>query len=191
MIGRPGAPAVEEFVGYTGEGLVLEATALGLATCWVSGFFRPEAARRRLGLSPGERVYAVSPLGYAASSYSVKDKVFRRVAGSDKRKPLAEVAAGGPLEDWQRKALEAARLAPSATNRQPWRFDVSTGSITVRVDRGRDDGRFSKRLDCGIAMLHLELGARAAGVDGRWVSLPAPAVARFERNELKFSGSGV
>ncbi|MBM3310011.1 MAG: nitroreductase, partial [Candidatus Aminicenantes bacterium] len=85
------------------------------------------------------------------------------------------------LEGWPLKALEAARLAPSATNRQPWRFEVGDGSITVRIDGGREGGRFSKRLDCGIAMLHLELGARAAGVDGRWVFLPAPAVARFER----------
>ncbi|MBM3310846.1 MAG: nitroreductase, partial [Candidatus Aminicenantes bacterium] len=145
MIGRPGAPAVEEFVGYTGEGLVLEATALGLGTCWVSGFFRPEAVRRRLELSPAERVYAVSPLGYAAPSYSVKDRLFRRVAGSGQRKPLAELAAGGPLEGWPLKALEAARLAPSATNRQPWRFEVGDGSITVRIDGGREGGRFSKR----------------------------------------------
>jgi hypothetical protein len=26
---------VQEYVGYTGQGLILEATALGLDTCWV------------------------------------------------------------------------------------------------------------------------------------------------------------
>ncbi|HHY93759.1 MAG TPA: nitroreductase, partial [Firmicutes bacterium] len=37
-------------MGYTGEAVVLEATALGLATCWVGGFFRPEVAARLLGV---------------------------------------------------------------------------------------------------------------------------------------------
>ena len=30
---------VQEAVGYTGEGIILEATALDLGTCWVGGLF--------------------------------------------------------------------------------------------------------------------------------------------------------
>ena len=43
-----------------------------------------------------------------------------------------------------------------------------------------DGGRFPKSLDCGIAMLHLELAARAAGKSGAWTWLRPPGVARFE-----------
>jgi len=35
-------------------------------------------------------------------------------------------------------------------------------------------------LDCGIAMLHLELGARSSGANGRWAALAPPDVARYE-----------
>lgn len=42
FIGDADHPFVQEEVGYTGEGIILEATALGLNTCWVAGFFRPE-----------------------------------------------------------------------------------------------------------------------------------------------------
>ena len=42
FIGNMDSPFVQEEVGYTGEGIILEATALGLNTCWVAGFFRPE-----------------------------------------------------------------------------------------------------------------------------------------------------
>jgi len=48
------------------------------------------------------------------------------------------------------------------------------------TDGPKDSGRYPKRLDCGIAMLHLELGAAAAGVSGRWVPPRPPEVARFE-----------
>ncbi len=37
----------------------------------------------------------------------------------------------------------------------------------------------AKRLDCGIAMLHIELGALSKGVKGRWELLKQPQVARF------------
>jgi hypothetical protein len=180
FIGAEDAPNVEAAVGYTGEGLVLEATVLGLGSCWVSGFFRPAVVRSHLHLAADERVYAVTPIGYAERDETVKDRIYRRVAGSAKRKNLNEIVKGDLTESWQRMAVETARLAPSAANRQPWRFAAGPGSLIVRTDGAKDAGRYPKRLDCGIAMLHVEVGAREAGVAGRWTFLSAPDVARFE-----------
>lgn len=180
LIGEIGAPNVEESVGYLGEGVILEATALGLGTCWVSGFFRPEAVKIHIELAEDERVYAVTPIGYTKSDYSAKEKIYASAARSRKRKALSEMVEGQPPEPWQEKAIDAARIAPSAANRQPWRFVVREKSITVRVDSPKDSDKYPKRLDCGIAMLHIELGARAAGKKGAWTLLPAPDVARFE-----------
>lgn len=180
FIGSQGAPDVEAAVGFTGEGLVLEAAVLGLGTCWVSGFFRPAVVRGHLDLAADEKVFAVTPVGYAERRYTVKDRIYRRLAGSAKRKSLGEIVEGPLPEPWQRTAVETARLAPSAANRQPWRFAAGPRSLTVRMDGAKDVGRFSKRLDCGIAMLHVEVGAREAGVAGRWTFLPAPDVAKFE-----------
>jgi len=78
--------------------------------------------------------------------------------------------------------LTTATFAPSAHNRQPWRFAAGPGTVEVRMAGSGDVERFPKRLDCGIAMLHLELGARAAGKSGTWSWLEAPGVARFEIN---------
>ena len=180
FIGIEGSSNVEEGIGYTGEGAILEATSLGLGTCWVSGFFRPESVKEHLALAEGERIFAVTPVGYAERNYTLKDKIYRGLAGSRKRKPLVSICEGPRTEPWQDKAIEAARLAPSAANRQPWRFDLGNGSITVRMDGSKDSRRYPKRLDCGIAMLHLELGAAAAGLSGRWAALEPPEVARFE-----------
>jgi hypothetical protein len=180
FIGAQSAPDVEAAVGYTGEGLVLEAAVLGLGTCWVSGFFRPAVVRTHLDLATDERVFAVTPVGYAERRTTIKDRIYRRLAGSAKRKPVGEIVEGTLAEPWQEKAVEAARLAPSAANRQPWRFAARPGSLTVRTDGAKGIGRYPKRLDCGIAMLHIEVGAREAGVAGCWTFLQAPDVARFE-----------
>lgn len=220
LVGRTDSPYVHERLGYTGEAVVLEATSLGLGTCWVGGFFRPEVAARLLGVAAGERVMAVIPLGYPGPR-SREESIMSGFVRSHRRKPLAELTArgapgavGDPARwpAWVRAALEAARLAPSAMNRQPWRFAVSAEpaaadspagaenpagvegpggaerpagaegpvwTISVWVAGGRQTGGISRRLDCGIAMLHLEVAALAHGVRGAWEPLPPPGVARF------------
>lgn len=182
FVGDIGFPHYQEKVGYLGEGIILEATNLGLGTCWVGGFFRPEVVAKQIYLDPGEKVLAITPLGLTDEQYSLEEKLLMGFAKSRKRKELAELTAGIPSEQWPHwvsQALEAARLAPSAVNRQPWRFMVEQDSITVKLDSPKDSYNIAKRLDCGIAMLHLELGAMAAGVRGQWQYLAGEEVAVF------------
>jgi hypothetical protein len=82
--------------------------------------------------------------------------------------------------------LEAARLAPSARNRQPWRFRIKENEIVIRTDKDVAHEAISRRLDCGIAMLHFELGVRAAGLSGEWEFLSRPEVARFRVHALEW-----
>jgi len=180
VIGSASDSATAVRAGYTGEALILEATAIGLGTCWVSGMFRAAEVGKDIALDENEHVFAVTPLGLGERNFTMMEKMYIAAIGSRKRKSLEETAEGAPPLPWQVKALEAARLAPSARNRQPWRFVLAPDSITVRCDAVTDGERFPRSLDCGIAMLHLELGARAAGVSGAWTFLSPPAVARFD-----------
>ncbi len=182
FIGDKDDPYVQEKVGYLGEGIILEATAMGLATCWVGGFFRPKVAASFVGTAETERVLAVTPVGHAAEDLSLEERTMTGFGRSHRRKPLAELVTGldqTELPHWMKSALEAARIAPSAINRQPWRFYVEPHSITVSVDNPRFTFGISKRLDCGIAMLHIEVAALDCGMQGRWEFLEAPRVARF------------
>ncbi len=175
-------PYIQEKVGYVGEGAILEATAIGLATCWVGGFFRPKVAASVVGIADNERVLAVTPVGRAVGDFTREERIMTGFGRSHRRKPLAELVSGLDRADWPQwmePALEAARIAPSAINRQPWRFDVEPGSITISVDNPRFTFGVSKRLDCGIAMLHIEVAALDCGARGRWEFLEAPRVARF------------
>lgn len=183
FIGDMDDPFAQEEVGYTGEGIILEATALGLNTCWVAGFFKPEIVASLLEVSDREQVLAVTPVGYAQESGSWEEKLMTRFGRSHNRLPLAKLVRGLPSEkwpDWVNICLEAARLAPSAANRQPWGFEVQDDGITVFVRTRGPEFNVSKRLDCGIAMLHLEVAAADCGRRGQWEFLPSPQVGKFK-----------
>jgi len=182
FIGNTATTHVDERVGYHGEAAVLEATSLGLDTCWVGGFFSRDKAEAYAVLSPDEQIFAVSPLGYAVASSTFTEKMMKGMAGSHKRKPLEEIAPGiesGGWPEWAVDGVNAARLAPSAVNRQPWRFRLEDGAVVVYLDEPKDTYRIAKRLDCGIAMLHFEAAALSKEVPGEWTYLEGPDVARY------------
>ena len=82
-------------------------------------------------------------------------------------------------------------MAPSATNKQPWRIVRRGDDWHFYLVRTKGYGKGSpwfkllriadlQRVDLGIAMCHFELVARESGRDGRWVvedpglALPGP-----------------
>jgi len=65
-------------------------------------------------------------------------------------------------------------------NRQPWGFDVQSDGITVFVRTASPGFNISKRLDCGITMLHLEVAALDSNRKGEWEFLQSPQVAKFK-----------
>ena len=137
-----------------------------------------------MALTRGERIYAVSPVGYADSARSATEATMEAFAGAHNRRPIAELAPSirGPVAwpEWAVAAVETARLAPSAVNRQPWRFRFEDGGLTVAKDSFFETPKVAKRLDIGIAMLHVELAALAHGIEGAWTDLAGMDVARYD-----------
>lgn len=177
FIGDMDAPNIQAIMGYLGEGIILEATALGLNTCWVGGFYRRESVIKQIDLEDRERVLGITPIGYSKEEkdrVGVSSKKYRR-------KMLDDLIVSGEVSDdnWCMTALEAARIAPSAGNRQPWRFQINDRAITVSSKSKREGFGVSRRLDCGITMLHLELGALVSGAKGNWEFLDYPEVAKY------------
>ncbi len=179
FIGRSAESGVEAAVGYTGEAAVLEATRLGLGSCWVGGFFNASKGARFAGAQPGERVFAVSPLGYPEARVGAKERIVYGVGRPKARKGIEEFAPGaGSWPAWAQAAAAAVQVAPSAMHRQPWMLRMDSGSLVIGCS-GPDTPKVSKRLDCGIAMLHAELGALGTGVSGEWELLTGDDVGRF------------
>jgi hypothetical protein len=186
---EPGGLYLEDF-GYAMERLILHATALGLGTCWLGGFFTRGSFSRRIGAGRGERIPAVTAVGRIADLEAAQDGFIRRRVGGSRRKPWEEFFRdGGFGTPLSREAageyatpLEMARLAPSASNRQPVRIVRSGASWHFFIQRAPGYlPRFARaltgiedlqRVDSGIAMCHFELTARELGLPGRWVVNP-------------------
>jgi hypothetical protein len=185
FIGDMKSPIVHEHVGYTGEGIILELEAMGLNSCWVGGLFKPKVVESMIDLEEDERVLAVTPIGHAPKRLSFEERLLAGFGLTYRRKPLSKLVIGlkqSEWPEWIKLALEAARLAPSRVNRQPWRFHVEKESITVAVNKGsmERESVTSERLCCGIAMLHIELAALQCNVAGSWTYFNPPLVAKFE-----------
>lgn len=154
--------------GALGEGLILEATSLGLNTCWMGGFYDEDEVISRSEMGEEEEVLAITPLGEAKRSVSLTEKVVKTTVGSGRRKKLDELCTEKFFKkswDWMETAVELARLAPSAMNRQPWRFDVVGDGLILRTAYKTKKYGVYPYLDCGTALLHLLIGARCEGVE--------------------------
>jgi nitroreductase len=159
-------------LGYVLERVVLEATWLRLGTCWITGSYDAQQAGNVVGVAPGEVAAAVCALGYPDEGRwgRFHSRAVRRLAGGHRRKPLADIVFAGrwgglwspdEADPTLTTVLEHARLAPSASNRQPWRFIVRADDVALALTRPAP-------IDGGIAMAHLALASAALGREGTW-----------------------
>lgn len=194
--------------GYCLEGIILRATERGLGTCWIGGAFGRGAIARALGAGKDEFVPATTPIGRAAATRSLKDRLVRSSARAETRKDPAELffevesdGRLGALRDagaWG-EVLEAVRLGPSASNKQPWRLVLDRRGPEALHLVMQEDQRYNNMLgavklqeiDMGIAMRHVEVAAAATGIRGRWMrSEPDPIDLEEPRRYIStFSGS--
>lgn len=165
--------------GYIAERAVLEATAMGLGTCWMSGTFSKAEFNKAADFTAGAPLTVVIAMGVPAARKSFVARAAGFLAGSDGRKPYGDlfhntdgtpyVDDGSPVAE----ALEMMRLAPSGVNSQPWRA-VVTGDSTVRFfAKAKKPTAF---IDMGIGLSHFMLAAGARGLDGTLAAeKPQPA----------------
>lgn len=149
-----------ELEGFMGEALVLEATSMGLGTCWLGAMFYPEIIHRNVNLQNDEVVHCVIALGKCdMPAFAPKRKDLAKICG----KTEEELAALGV---WQKEAVLAARLAPSAMNLQPWKIEVDKTGVSI-LEASTLVKKYAP-LDRGIAMLHAAVGAHHAGREAVW-----------------------
>ena len=132
----------QENIGFRYQQIDLYIQSLGLGSCWVGlGYISDENT-----CPEGMKPVILMPFGKA------KEEPWRE-AEDFRRKELHEISH---LPD---KRLEPARIAPSATNSQPWYFIHGDGVIhTYQMVLGpikkRMLGRFN-HMDMGIALAHM------------------------------------
>ena len=170
---------LEEF-GYIFEKMITYATSLGLGTCWLGGTFKKSEFSKAIKQKSNEILPCITPIGYPSSRKSIIESAMRFAVGSKRRKgweeiffnrdfskPLSEAEAGNYVE-----SLEMLRLAPSASNKQPWRIVKDNAEFHFYLQHTKGYAKLQshdlQRVDIGIAMCHFDLTAKEIGIAGKW-----------------------
>jgi nitroreductase len=167
--------------GYSLERLIIEFTGMGLGTCWLGGTFDRGEFAKAINLKDGCVIPAITPVGYATAIRGLGDRLIRLGAGSRKRLPAEKLffdknpenplvlPAGNPVES----ILESIRIAPSASNIQPWRIVANGNEYRFYLCRKPGYQKAFNRvdiqmIDMGIAMAHFDLVSREKGMIPTW-----------------------
>lgn len=137
------APHSRVNAGILGESFALEATAMALGTCWVTGSFKRKELH--LPLLRNEAVLAVIAVGTPAAPLTPPTSRHRK---------SPEHFCRGDFRTWPEELQDAAALvqaAPSAMNMQPWALYMGPKGEFVL------DASDRAHLDAGIALCHAEL----------------------------------
>lgn len=183
-------PMAEVGAGYLFEQAILYCTELGLGTCWLGGTLNKGDFSKELKLEDDEKLVIVSPVGYKRERRKLLDTIMRAGAGSDHRKPFEAIffdtTPNQPLTKQEAGAfatpLEMVRIAPSASNKQPWRVVKQENQLHFY----HIPNRFSLN-DIGIALCHFELTSKELGLKGHYEILDhIPST-----NEMKYIASWI
>jgi nitroreductase len=177
-----------EDYGYIMERIILFATSIELGTCWLGGSFNKSTFSQKIAAKQDELVPAVAAIGHIASKRRLFDKVIRWSAKATKRKHWSRLyfqetfntALSPETAGSFSVPLDMVRLAPSASNRQPWRIIKEKDNNIFHFYLQRTKGYYERnkkmfkmtdlqRVDMGIAMYHFDLTCKELGIKGKWI----------------------
>ncbi len=155
-------------------------TDLELGTCWMGGTFRRSEFGKTINVLENEVIPGITPLGYYTAKRSFRERTIRWGAKSHSRKTWESLFFDGDFETPLGRdslgeyavVLDMVRLAPSASNKQPWQIVKQGQNFHFYLKRTMKNTHGSwgdlQRVDMGIAMCHFDLTARELGMNGLW-----------------------
>ena len=177
-----------ESLGYEMETLILYLASLGIGTCWLGGTFNRKGFAKAMDI--GED---------AAEKKHIKEMKIRKMITEKKKKKWEDLFFKDnfdiSLDKKEAKDLEfplkMLRLAPSASNKQPWRIVIKDDSCHFYEykEPGYSD-RFPydiQRIDMGIAAAHFDLAMNEKNIKGSFNMENKPDIKLPENVEYIFS----
>ena len=174
-------PRSETAFGYTFEKFCLYAESLGIGTIMLAATISRKTFEKAMDIKENEVMPVASPVGYPAEKRSVRETMMRKGLKADERLPFETLffeesfmKALAPEHAGQfRDALEMVRLAPSVTNKQPWRAVVCGDTVHFYEKKAKGMSNSLgdiQKVDIGIALAHFDLTLKEAGVNGCFVT---------------------
>ncbi len=187
-------PASRVNYGFLMERIVLKATELNIATCWV-GYF-DSSFFSDVSVEPGYEIPSIVIAGYSDERRTYQDRLIRlSVSASDRYawdRLFFDYRSGAPLTPESVReygnSLEMVRLAPSSGNTQPWRVFFDGQASEFHFFRKSVSARYEARglhdIDIGIALSHFGMVSLECGLTGFWLKHPEEKISQAD--DLKY-----
>jgi nitroreductase len=170
-----------EDLGYHSEQIAVQLWAKGIGSCFIGCLSRQEKVRQLFQLPANAQIAAFLVFGYPGAGFGIGTitEFTKSIMGIRARKQVEEIFfqdsfdhPAKPLELWQ-KIIEAARMAPSAVNAQPWRFLLRNDELylfTLRNNRKYvlPENQDYCYHDSGLCMANIDLALTSIGQKCEW-----------------------
>lgn len=158
LIGKKGDNDRMEKEGYFGEKLVLEATDMGLSTCWIGTSYRRDKCT--CAVATDETLDLVIAIGYSEEKKSFKENMMDNMMHKNSKRFDDIVICRETPPAWFKSGMDSVIKAPTARNLMPFVFTYEDGKVMISTKGDAE----RVMVDIGIAKLHFELGAEC----GKW-----------------------
>ncbi len=153
-------PGFRQASGYSLAHVILSLNDLGIGTCITYPSVDKSIISKYMDMKEGD-----VPLLFVAFGTPLNPTELYQKPDPAKRRPLKDLIVQGPVKRKYKIILEAARLAPSSFNTQPWRFAVDKNKIhLLRQKLGFIKNKLfssSNKIDMGIALAYMIITLKA------------------------------
>lgn len=166
--------------GYSFEKMCIYALSLGIGTVMLAASLSRKAFEKAMDVQADEVMPTASPVGYPAGKMSVRENLMRKGLKADDRIAFDKLYFNGSFETTLTEdaagvfaeALELARWAPSATNKQPWRAVVDGDKVHFYEYRSMKENALGdiQKVDIGIAICHFDSVIKENGIKGNYIA---------------------
>ena len=158
------------YSAYYMEKFISKINSLGLDTCWVSvGDIDKDAKDKIFGEKVGEIDYILA-IGYSKPKNPFISESFSERIGIEDLVYSNEIGNPIDMEELENRGLSDlfyyVRFAPSARNKQPWRFLLEDDKLTLLLQN--IEGEELDLMDAGIIMYYFESLASTIGINSGW-----------------------
>lgn len=165
-------------MGYQMQQMALQLCCMGLGTCFLGSMKLPRQFQRR----NGKKIVGLMAFGRARGSH-VRKKIEAKRLSLDELCIYKEVP-----RQWMNQLLEAARMAPSTLNSQPWRFVVYDNRIHI-FSKKHGVEKFGKwdELNFGIMFANMMVAAEELWLDVDLIRLGEITQKNFSNSQYVLS----
>ncbi|MDO4621092.1 MAG: nitroreductase family protein [Lachnospiraceae bacterium] len=164
--------------GYIGEQLCLYMTTLGLGTCFIGNATLRHAPQNRNGL----HLVIVIAFGLPKGAMLRRPDEAKRLRVQD-----LCVYKDQPTR-WMTQVIEAARMAPSSENSQPWRFVVVGSRIHIFSKKdGMDRPKKWAEFNFGVMFSHIAVASEELWLEVDLIRLENVVQKNFRNNQYVLS----